>query len=180
MKCPQCKSADLQPAKLEPNLGAHTCDTCGGTLLDLVAYRLWRETQATPPSATGIVKTPEETSQALLCSKCERIMLRFRYTEHTKHVLDLCSYCDDVWLQENEWEFMRVYAVQGDLPRVFTDPWQRKLRARRTKAVLDEEWDHRLGAELHGKAKEIDKWLREHPNRASFLDYLLASDPYDT
>lgn len=181
MKCPQCKAKGLSPTRLEPSLGALACGACGGTLLNLVSYRLWQELhEGELNSEVELTSQPDQPSGALLCAKCSRIMLKFQYTTDSSHVLDVCSYCEDVWFQENEWEYLRSLLLHGELPKIFTEPWQRNLRARRTSETLEREWDRRLGPELHSRIREIDSWLREHPDRASILDYLVASDPYST
>jgi len=179
MLCPQCKTKLLKPIKLEPSLGALACESCGGTLLDLVAYRVWREVH-THEAETNLESVPEDSTKALLCPKCERIMSRFRYALESNHVIDVCAHCDHVWLQDEEWEFLSTHSPARDLPKIFTDPWQRRLRTERTKNVLEQDWDRRLGTDLHRSAKDIDAWLRDHPKRADFLDYLLAADPYET
>lgn len=187
MKCPQCKHDHLPPFKLEPNLGAMRCEKCGGVLLDLVAYRLWQELHAAELTSTADLiadpkqppeQGPEESMGALSCAKCQRIMLKFRYSTQTRHRLDVCSHCDEVWLQEHEWEFLKSHALHGELPKVFTDPWQRKLREQQTRQTFEQQWDQRLGEEMHAKTRDIDSWLREHPRRSAILDYLLAADPY--
>lgn len=179
MHCPNCKNQDLLPTKLETSLSAFGCRECGGKLLNLVAYRLWRELHATEAeSETALVAEPEEGRDALLCSKCSRIMLKFRYTTDTEHVIDVCNYCEDIWLQENEWEFLKRFSLHGDIPKIFTEPWQRDLRSQRTRQTLEEEWDRRLGPELHSTVKELAAWLEEQPQKDSVLDYLSSHDPY--
>ncbi len=180
MHCPQCAAGSLSPIKLEPSLAALGCNQCDGALLSLVAYRLWRELHVTEVLPEVYHATePVEPGAAILCPRCKRIMLRFRYTTESANVLDVCSHCDDVWLQENEWCFLKGRSLQGDLTAIFTEPWQRSLRKKRTRAAMEVEWEQRLGPELHSQAREMRSRLHDHPNRASFLDYLLSPDPYD-
>ena len=107
-------------------------------------------------------------------------MLKFRYTTDSGHVLDVCGHCEDVWLQANEWEFLKARSLHGELPKIFTQPWQKDLRAERARQAFEEGWDRRMGKDLHDKAREIHAWLRHHPNRSAFLDYLSSKDPYGT
>ena len=81
-------------------------------------------------------------------------------------------------MQENEWEFMKSISLHGDIPKIFTEPWQRDLRSQRTRQALEKEWERSLGPELHTRAKELAVWLEEQPQRDSLLDYLSSRDPY--
>ena len=189
MQCPECKQGDLTPTKLEPSLPARGCLTCHGAVLDLVAWRLWRErhpeeghlgegqrgvNQGPKPEP----EAPAAPGRALTCPGCSRLMVRFRYTLDTPHVLDVCSHCDLAWLQENEWEWLKHLELAGTITRLFTDPWQRNLRRRRTEQTFETEWDERLGPELHEEARELKAWLDAQPNRDALLDYLRTAKPY--
>lgn len=179
MDCPECKSAQLTPTKLEPSLAARSCGACSGAMLDLVAYRLWAERHSHEADAAAELSEEPATDQgALLCPGCRKIMLRFRYTAGTAHVLDVCSTCDVAWIQRNEWAFLKRLSLHGALTHIFTDPWQRSLRQERTRRALDSEWDKRLGTDLHAEAGELRQWLQAHPKKQELLDYLRRDDPY--
>ena len=45
MKCPHCQSADLKPTMIEEYLPSMGCGTCHGSLVSLLYYRHWAETQ---------------------------------------------------------------------------------------------------------------------------------------
>ena len=45
MKCPRCKTTDLRPTMIEENLPAMACPACEGSLVSLLYYRHWAETQ---------------------------------------------------------------------------------------------------------------------------------------
>ena len=161
MQCPSCKVSSFSPVKLEPSLGASECRECSGVVLDLVAYRLWRERHLHESEIEAeATAEPESGTQALRCARCDRISLRFRYTKGTSHVLDVCNHCDSVLLQKGEWSFLKQHRLHGQITQIFTDPWQRSLWAERTKEALAQKWDGQLGPDLHREVKEIREWLR--------------------
>ena len=179
MQCPQCGEAALTPVKLEPSLAARGCRACNGALLDLVQYRLWRERHADKESTpASVAEVPTESTRAMTCAHCSRIMLRFRYTEDTNHVLDVCTYCDDVWLQDGEWEYLKAHQLSDELTQIFTESWQRQLRAGRGRARLHDHWDDQLGAELHQEIAEVRAWLEGHEKSEQLKRYLWDDDPY--
>ena len=45
MKCPRCRTPDLKPTLIEEYLPAMGCETCHGSLVSLLYYRHWAETQ---------------------------------------------------------------------------------------------------------------------------------------
>ena len=121
---------------------------------------------------------PEEPGHALNCKRCQRIILRFRYTTDTRHMLDVCVHCEDVWLQQGEWEFLKSRQLSGALPKVFTDPWQHDRRQSAQQVALADDWNERLGIELHAEAAQLRRWLDQHPQKSELILYLTVEDPY--
>lgn len=120
----------------------------------------------------------EDTTRALLCPKCRRIMLKFKFDSDTDHGIDVCTHCEEVWLDEGEWHYLRVHDIHESLPTVFTDPWQRHLREARTRKVMQGEWRKKLGGPDFDETMRIHQWLTSHPKRASILSFLMSDDPY--
>ncbi|MDX1512915.1 MAG: hypothetical protein R3174_04145 [Gammaproteobacteria bacterium] len=181
MNCPNCGTAELKPGKLEHNLPCLTCGDCNGALLPLVAYRYWRENfpaEVEHAEVTKAYSDSTDTEKALLCPKCRRIMLKFRFATDVDHGIDVCSHCQEVWLDEGEWHYLRVRHIHGSLPSVFTDPWQKHLREQRTKKVLESEWRKKLGEDDFNETEKIHQWLKSHPNRSAILAFLISEDPY--
>ena len=83
MKCPHCKTSDLRPTMIEEYLPAMACGTCHGSLVSLLYYRHWAETQmlrsSDPPTSTATPETTDTTT-AVTCPKCSRVMAKYRLT----------------------------------------------------------------------------------------------------
>jgi len=45
--------------------------------------------------------------------------------------IELCSRCDEAWLDKGEWRLLGIMDLQDQLPSIFTDAWQRNIRERR-------------------------------------------------
>ncbi|HSD73332.1 MAG TPA: hypothetical protein VLB75_01100, partial [Steroidobacteraceae bacterium] len=84
MKCPRCKTTDLKPTMIEEMLPAAGCSGCGGSLVSLVYYRHWAETHKPPaelgPEDTTITVETTDTTTALMCPKCARVMMKYKLT----------------------------------------------------------------------------------------------------
>ena len=179
MDCPKCQKP-LTVSRLEAHLGCNGCEQCEGVLLNLITYRVWRETNPAEVDACEVTPDPAaaNTKHALLCPKCQRLMVKFKFATDLSHALDVCSHCEEVWLDRGEWDYLKERDIHGDLPRVFTDPWQRRLRQARNEVSLEKIWTDKLGSEDHQRVKEVARWLEDHPQRALLMGYLNSEDPY--
>ena len=162
-----------------PGLPARQCVDCRGVLLDLLTYRQWRELQTQDVHfgqnhalAEADVAT-EDTSKALLCGKCQRIMTKYRVSGESANRLDFCVHCADVWLDAGELALLDTPNLQGDLGRVFTTPWQQALTKGLTTQLATDNLQAHLGPDL-AQVESFSQWLAEHPQRSRILAYLQA------
>lgn len=181
MKCPNCDDTTLKPNKLEEHLPSLICDSCGGTCLSLIAYREWRDTH--PTIGDNLDSTDDdiivdETRRASICPKCSRIMIKYRYMTDKNHGLDLCSHCDEIWLDQGEWTLLKQHDLHGNLPEIFTEPWQRNLKSKISKSRFEEIYEQRFGQTDYQRIKEIREWIKINPKKVDLLCYLNNEDPY--
>ena len=181
MNCPNCKNVELLPTRLEENLACSTCQQCEGILLNLVTYRIWRESHPAEVEGCKVsrdTRAAAESKQALLCTKCERLMIKFRFAADLTHALDVCTHCEDVWLDRGEWDYVKARELHGNLTKTFTAPWQRRIRQQRSETQLMEIWSEKLGEKDHNKVREFATWLETHSKRSLIMGYLNSEDPY--
>src|SRR4026208_1342617 len=98
MKCPRCKSPQLPPTMIEEHLPAMGCTTCNGSLVSLLHYRHWAEAQKASDSKVATAVAMNDTSAALTCPKCERIMMKYKVSGTVSNRLDVCGLCDEARL----------------------------------------------------------------------------------
>src|SRR2546430_8580683 len=83
--------------------------TCHGALVSLLHYRHWaeQEKEATAEAA-GVRPTVEttDTTEAIVCTKCSRVMTKYKISGAVANRVDVCSTCDDAWLDGGEWELL--------------------------------------------------------------------------
>lgn len=176
MQCSACKNEQLEPQELEPGLIAAVCNSCRGTLVSLMNYRFWIDRYA---SSASVVRGSEEenvveSESARACPKCSRLMLKYQIGPHSNHKLDLCAACDEVWLDSGEWTLLKKLDLQGKLPKIFTDAWQRNIRKQKQEHALNERYENILGTEDFSKAREFRTWLYKHPKKDSIKQYLIS------
>lgn len=178
MKCPRCKTTDLLPTMIEEFLPAMGCDSCHGSLVSLLHYRYWAENQklasAPAPTATSDAAIPDatDTATAIRCPKCERIMMKYKLTGNVANRIDVCSVCDESWLDGGEWELLEALQLSTRMPSVLTDAWQRRIRREVSKDTRRTVLVRRIGEEGTRRVEEFKAWLDGSDHRSDVMAYL--------
>src|SRR5262249_6944050 len=153
------------------------CEQCKGSLVALLYYRHWAENHKPPQEAdtsapSELSEVPADTTNALRCPKCERIMTKYRLSGTVANRLDVCPSCDEAWLDGGEWKLLEQLHLSDRLPSVFTDTWQRKLRREGSERSRQDILRRTLGPVDAGKVESLRSWLNEHPAKSTILTYL--------
>lgn len=174
MHCVTCKNSTLEPKELEPGLIAASCLSCEGTLISLMNYRYWLDKFPTTASDRSVElnDTAPPFTSVRACPKCSRLMTRYQVGATTDHQLDLCASCDEAWLDKGEWQLLNRLDLQGKLPKIFTDAWQRNIRKAKQEAALHERYEKLIGSEDFAKASEFKRWVYQHPQRETIKQFL--------
>jgi Zn-finger nucleic acid-binding protein len=172
MQCPSCSSSSLKLTKLEDQLPARECLNCHGILLDLLTYRAWAEKQPHPTKSHTTQCEVEDNGKALICPKCSKLMLKFRITGEKTNTIDVCTNCDDAWLDKGEWTLLSELSLQKKLNRIFTDPWQRQIRKDIATKSLQQRNKALLGEEDYTKLLQIKDWIAQHEKKHDLLRIL--------
>ena len=172
MDCPHCKDQRLSPVKLEQDLPALQCGECHGSLVSLLVYRRWSETHPIVGEPEGnIEEEADETRCGLLCPKCHRLMQKFSISAESKHKIDLCTHCDEAWLDQGEWQLLKHLELADQLPSIFTQPWQHHIKQEAFAKKRLQRWQEILGDDFE-KAQAFREWLNGHPHKDELLRYL--------
>lgn len=167
--CPKC-SRTFSPTLLAEGLSAKGCKTCGGALVDLLAYRAWAERAGIEAARRNDTATViDDTSQAIACPNCSAIMTKYRLSAAADNKLDFCANCDEVWLDGGEWSQLEDLGLRRKLGAVFTEPWQKRLREEMAEDSRESVLRERFG-EDYERIAEIRAWIRAHPQ----YEYILA------
>jgi Zn-finger nucleic acid-binding protein len=175
MKCPHCQSADLKPTMIEEHLPSMSCDACHGSLVSLLYYRHWAETQkAPPPEARKPVASiaTTETPKAIMCPKCARLMTKYKLAGNVANRVDVCASCDEAWLDGGEWELLEALQLSLQMPAIFTEAWQRRIRSQITEETRRSILTRLIGDDGTARVEAFRSWLTNNPNKAHILTYL--------
>jgi Zn-finger nucleic acid-binding protein len=160
---------------LTEGLAAYCCGNCLGTLVSLVAYRAWRERagrHALPAASPAIADNiPADSIGAKKCPKCRSLMSKYRISAERANRLDYCPHCEEIWLDDGEWQLVESLAMSGEFTKVFTQSWQYAVRADLTGAMEERRLHELLGAE-YGRFVEFSRWLHCQPAKQEILAQL--------
>lgn len=167
---------------LAENLAAYSCGRCLGTLVSLVAYRAWREgtgrghvaAVATAIADAGVGAQPPDSTGAKRCPKCAALMSKYRIDAQKTNRLDYCAHCEEVWLDDGEWQLVEGLATAGELTKVFTQAWQYALRAGINFGLEEQRLRELLGVHYERVVK-FAEWLDEQPAKQEILARLARS-----
>ncbi|NOX69502.1 MAG: hypothetical protein GXP15_09975 [Gammaproteobacteria bacterium] len=172
--CPKCPDADLQHTLIAGNLTAHSCTRCTGLLISLVAYRRWREIHhrsAADGEAVDVNCEIPDTRNAITCSRCRTVMIKYRISAQSDRRIDYCASCEDIWLDGGEWELIESLVGSRHLAGIVTRPWQRRIRLETVDALRSDRLASFFGKDFE-KIRDLKEWLDEHSAREEILAYL--------
>ncbi len=174
MDCPKCKHNTLKPYKMADELPAMYCAACDGVLIALLNYRYWLENSGDDSHRDENIEVlAEDTDDAMLCPKCERLMTKYRVSEKTDHRLDLCAHCDEVWMDTGEWQMLKQLGIHNRLSTIFTEPWQSRIVKTETNQRLEKRLQEDWGEQDYRHVREFREWLLAHPQSSELRAYLL-------
>ena len=170
--CPQCEHSVLVHTLLTDELAGYSCGKCLGTLVSLVAYRAWRERAPrgalrSTPIAVPDADAPDSVG-AKKCPKCRSVMSKYRISAERTNRLDFCPHCEEIWLDDGEWELVEGLVEAGDFTRVFTQAWQYAVRSSVTSAMEEQRLRELLGGDYDDVVK-FAEWLEGQPAKQEIL-----------
>lgn len=176
MQCPKCRNIDLKPTKLDEGLSAMGCAQCEGAIVSLLYYRDWVERTGSCHETPSVELLKgfdsEDTQAALSCPKCRKLMQKFRISGGSSNRLDLCTSCDEAWLDGGEWALLKALELSKEMPVVFTEHWQKKVRDEVSEDIRRERFLKILGRKDLDKADEFREWIKSHPRRHDIIFYV--------
>lgn len=179
MHCPLCENTVLKTTRLEKHLNVAQCPLCLGILLNLSDYLYYLSChEALTADVLEEVSVPVESDnrKALLCPDCQGFLLKYTISSAGDIKIDYCGRCQSVWLDKGEWHYLKEIGMHAHLNKIFTMPWQRKIRLSNSEKSIEGSFKNKLGDKDYMRLKEINGWINDHPEKAMLLAYLSISN----
>lgn len=174
MYCPTCKNRTLRPTKLAYGLPSFSCKSCGGSLLEILGYRMWcdKNSAGQDKKKISVEANTSDSRQTLVCPKCSNIMTKFQIARDTENKIDLCNNCGRFWLDGGEWNLLEQINLENEITNIFNEPWQSAIRKDQSNDAFEEKYQKIVGAADYRKMKDFRDWLASHPNRDEIINYI--------
>jgi Zn-finger nucleic acid-binding protein len=177
MNCPTCdraleRATLLPPDGAGPDLRGFRCPLGHGVFLPSDLYFDWRDHQGEAGRAGGRIAAPDEVGdvkRAKLCPQDGRIMRRYRVSAAGGFWIDRCGVCGGAWFDGGEWEATAAAGLLDELPRVFSDAWQREAEEAEAAEARRERLSEAVGAEDLDRVDAFRAWAWSHPQRHLLL-----------
>ena len=181
MNCPVCErtlqqAVLLDSSKERPDLRGFRCSAGHGVYLPSDLYFSWRETAATSstePPESDLNEDVGDIMQAKLCPQDSRIMTRYRVASEGGFWLDRCATCGGIWFDGAEWDATVAAGLHEQLPRVFSDSWQRAMIERSVEAFHARRRSEWIGHEDLQRVESFREWVWGHEHSALLLARVL-------
>jgi Zn-finger nucleic acid-binding protein len=171
-QCPQCDRSVLVHTMLTEGLAGYSCGKCLGTLVSLVAYRAWREGPARGSLQVLPAAIPDadaaDSIGAKKCPKCRSLMSKYRVNAEKTNRLDYCPHCEEIWLDDGEWQLVEGLVAAGEFAKVFTQAWQHAVRSGVSTAMEEQRLRDLLGGDYE-RVHAFAEWLQEQPAKQEIL-----------
>jgi len=180
LTCPSCQKGKLKPDFIDNLFRCNTCTQCGGHWFYLPDYLAWLDKGKSEATISNVLveKDEQDTINAMVCPVTGNLMLKYRISNNTSHRLDLSPTLSAIWLDKNEWELIKEEGLSRQLNRIFTEPWQRKIKSDQAKETFEAMYQEEFGEENYAKLKEMRDRLSNQKHKQAMLAYLLADNPY--
>jgi Zn-finger nucleic acid-binding protein len=181
LKCPVCKSPELEATDLEAALRFFNCPQCHGNWIRGTEYWKWLEQHG--------LNLPERSDQDsglslaepgiyIDCPECRFRLVKYLVGHGFSFTIDHCEGCRGVWLDRNEWEALRERNLHDDLNSMFTAFWQDEAEKEARKKRMEQIYISRFGADDYAEIEKIRAWLSTRQNKQDLLAYLTDKDPF--
>lgn len=180
MICPICKTNTMNRCRLDDGPLAYRCNRCEGVWVGLADYEEWmlgRTVESEQPQTVSDFALQEE-NLAKLCPTCRQLMFKYRVRQYIQFHVDHCRGCGGMWFDKGEWEALASAKLHDELPKIFTQRWQKEIKQLDQRATFAKMYRERFGADEYQRLKDTRAWIEAHPHKDLLHSYLACPDPY--
>ena len=103
-------------------------------------------------------------------------MAKYKLTGTVANRVDVCSTCDEAWLDSGEWELLEALQLSHELPAILTDAWQRRIRREQSEGTRRSILVRMIGEEGTSRVEEFKSWLGRNQHKSHVLAYLIGTE----
>ena len=121
--------------------------------------------RATRTADAGLSMPPDSIG-AKKCPKCRSLMSKYRIQQPTRaNRLDYCPHCEEIWLDEGEWQLVEGLVSPATSRACSPQAWQYAVRAGVTDAMEEQRLREVLGGD-YDRVVQFAEWLQSQPAKS--------------
>jgi Zn-finger nucleic acid-binding protein len=114
MNCPKCGSERFDTIDTKEGVALDFCPDCGGVLFDAREVAEYFELDADVPDLKAVKDAA--TWSGIVCPKCGGAWAELPYKAGEDLLIDLCTKCGVIWLDQGEFPKLEAIAAGIDRP----------------------------------------------------------------
>ena len=119
-------------------------------------------------SESGMIVNPITLSPTHRISEALQLMSKYRISAEKSNRLDYCAHCEEIWLDDGEWQLVESLVTTGDFTKVFTQAWQYSVRSSVNQQMEEQRLRELLGDD-YARIEEFAEWLATQPGKQEIL-----------
>lgn len=168
MKCPKCKTLDLE--SLSPK-AHYSCIECGGIWITDTAHMQVPESVIDDTlRQSSADDNPDDRTG--LCPAGHGIMLRAKVDIDDPFYLEKCGKCGGIWFDKGEWQRLASSHLAANLADFWTQSWQRSQHQQKNRESFLTVNKTVLGEDVFDKIMTLADLLKDHPEKIRALALL--------
>ena len=167
MKCPKCKTTELNKQGFDSPL---YCKQCGGMWLE--SEKLPEFMEASSELHNEESGNSEQDERTGLCPSGHGIMIRARIDAAEPFYLEKCARCGGIWFDRGEWQKIVSGNFARNLNELWCRSWQARQRRESGRQNFLESNKKLLGKGVYDEIMHLAQNLKDHPEKGRALALL--------
>ena len=167
MKCPVCKTSQLESHNPDEVPQKLACGRCGGQWIKAFQYWKWLDAHGKnlpeTPAPEGRSVPLSDSTAAKLCPECGRFLCRCKVGHGVDFHVDRCTNCGGIWFDKQEWEILESRNLHDDVHFIFSTAWQHDVAKEEQRRAYEQRVETIIGKDAFVRVREFKAWVDAHP-----------------
>ena len=144
IKCPSCRGR-FELKIFKNILSGYECQNCQGIYLNLRDVELVSPEHKLVEEGDLEISVAQDNDKALVDPILGSVMRKYRYQNNPDRFVEYSFISSRVWLDKGELESISELIGLSNLPKVFSDKFQKDLRDQKISTIVDDKYKELLG-----------------------------------
>ncbi len=180
MNCPVCKIEELNPVELEGDLQAFECPKCKGNFIPYFNYQKFLENRTLNMDIIDKVKfnkvfNNKDDDTLKNCPECGKVLIARKAGFGLEFYIEKCEHCSGIWLDNNEWNFLKESNLENNIYYIFSSSWQNYVHKQEVREIKINNIKKYFSDEQSEKIIDFLDWLDNQENKREIQTYIISN-----